>query len=371
MTPWSQFLITPRSAVRRYAVAILLALSSLAGISLIQRIDGAPVPSLALLAVILSAVYGGRGPALLSAAISSIGIDLLFVEPVGLVLDSWSSVIRTAIYFVVGLLSGWLTASLKSAYRALFAEYQKRDLEKSARENVLAVVSHDLRSPLATILMNCNLVERMSAAKKPLQDASRQLASIHVAARRMNRLIDDLLDADRIERGRFHTVADEHSAASLLAEAVDSIRSSAERKRITILVRETSPDLVVYCDRDRIVQVLVNLLGNAIKFSSEDDSVELEALQEGQQVRFAVRDHGIGISRDDQAHLFDRYWQATETAYKGTGLGLFICKGIVAAHGGRIRVESELGLGSRFVFSLPASERAFRALAGPRQPEAA
>ena len=112
----------------------------------------------------------------------------------------------------------------------------------------------------------------------------------------------------------------------------------------------------VYCDRDRILQVLSNLVGNATKATAEGGHITLRVEARGHELLFAVSDDGPGISEEDVKHLFERYWRSGEAEYKGTGLGLAIARGIVSAHGGRIWVESELGHGATFLFTVPAAD---------------
>jgi len=111
----------------------------------------------------------------------------------------------------------------------------------------------------------------------------------------------------------------------------------------------------VLADPDRLFQVFSNLIGNAIKFTPEQGRIELRVVQRGDWLEFSVSDTGPGITIEDQAHLFDRFWQSRQHRHQGTGLGLYICRGIVEAHGGRIWVESEPGKGSTFRFTLPAA----------------
>jgi signal transduction histidine kinase len=120
------------------------------------------------------------------------------------------------------------------------------------------------------------------------------------------------------------------------------------------LKSELPTDLyAVFVDRHRILQVFANLIGNAIKFTPSGGTITVRAEQFEEDIQFSVEDTGPGIPKEEIPHLFDRFWQARKTARLGTGLGLFIVKGIVEGHGGRIWVESELGVGSRFHFTLP------------------
>jgi signal transduction histidine kinase len=169
----------------------------------------------------------------------------------------------------------------------------------------------------------------------------------------MNRLIGDLLDVMRIDAGRLSLELEELSVSSVLAVAEESVRYLAAERDITVEIGHAAGQLHVRGDRGRLVQVLGNLLGNAIKFSPVGGLVRLGVSRDGDRVVFEVADQGPGISYRDQEHLFDRYWQARSSDRRGVGLGLAIARGIVEAHGGRLWVDSEVGRGSRFSFTIP------------------
>jgi signal transduction histidine kinase len=176
------------------------------------------------------------------------------------------------------------------------------------------------------------------------------------SADRANRLIRDLLDAARIEDGKLPIEPRRADPASLIRETVELLLPQAADKPLRLEV-DAPDDLPAVCaDRDRTLQVLTNLVGNAVKFTPAGGRVVARAAADASsEVRFTITDTGPGLSADELSHLFDRYWQAKKTAKLGTGLGLVIAKGIVEAHGGRIWAESEPGRGSTFHFTLPAA----------------
>lgn len=217
------------------------------------------------------------------------------------------------------------------------------------REEVLAVVSHDLRNPLNAIVVGASVLEQKLA-----HDPSRKtLETILRAATRMTHLLGSLLDIASLRAGRLAIDRAPHDLDALVAEAIQVAEPLATEKGIRV---ERSPILegvVISCDRERLLQVFSNLLGNAIKFGRERDVVRVHADATDAEVRFTVEDTGPGISAEELPHLFEPYWSAARHASKGTGLGLFIAKGIVEAHGGRIWAESEAGAGATFRFVLP------------------
>lgn len=228
--------------------------------------------------------------------------------------------------------------------------YAQAEQARRAREDLLAVVSHDLRNPLSAVELQAQLLERTDGDR-----VRAQAGAIRRAAERMRHLIGDLLDAAQLEAGRFAVERRPAPPAQLARDAHELFAPLAERKklRLTSVVAAELPP--ISCDREAVLRVLSNLLGNAVKFTPEGGRVTISAALEGDAVRFAVTDTGPGIPPDQIAHLFDRYWQA-RTGRAGVGLGLYIAKGIVDAHGGAIDVESSLGAGSTFSFTIPVAE---------------
>lgn len=232
--------------------------------------------------------------------------------------------------------------------------YEKARLATRARDDVLAVVSHDLRNPVHAIAMAASFTLELLPTGTGEDDMARsQVETIQRAATRAGALIRDLLDLTRIESGRL-TLDPAHTApAELVADALEETRPLARDKDVQIGADVASgmPSLMV--DRSRMGQVFSNVLGNAVKFTPAGGRVQVRAACAGQEVRFTVRDSGPGIPEEHLPFVFNRYWQAPETQSLGTGLGLYIAKGIVEAHGGRMWVESEAGEGAEFGWSIP------------------
>ncbi|HSU13771.1 GAF domain-containing sensor histidine kinase [Longimicrobium sp.] len=235
-----------------------------------------------------------------------------------------------------------------------------------ARDEVLRVVSHDLRNPINTVGQGASYL--LEEASPELRDGvfGRTLRTILRSTGRANRMIDDLLDISRIEAGRLAIDPAPEAVGPIVREAIETHRGTAEEQGIEIGFRLDEPLPPVMADRDRVLQVLGNLLGNALKFTPAGGRVEVGACAEGDEVRWWVEDSGPGIPPEHLPHLFDRFWQARRSDRRGLGLGLAIVKGMVEAHGGRVWAESEPGRGSRFQFTLPAaaSSSTIRAEAG-------
>lgn len=242
----------------------------------------------------------------------------------------------------------------------------------SAREQILGIVSHDLRSPLNVISASAQLLQMLPSDARKEKEEDRLQAIIR-SAERMNRLIGDLLDVSRIEVGRFSVERAPVDVAALLKEACAEFRTRAGEASLEFECEgeESLQSLPkVSADRDRIFQVLENLVGNAIKFTPEGGQIILRVEPRDEDVVFSVSDTGPGIAEEDLEHLFDPYWRSKEAAEAGAGLGLSISRGIVQAHGGRIWAESEVGKGSTFHFTIPVAETESRGASPDTIPQA-
>jgi PAS domain S-box-containing protein len=238
--------------------------------------------------------------------------------------------------------------------RLLEAERLARERAEAAsrlREDLVAIVSHDLRNPLSSIAMSVSLL-RMTLPPEALMNANKQLEIVARSAERMKRLISDLLDIASIDAGGMSVSVEPQSMGALLADAVEMLQPVAADKSIRIELGDTPESLMVSADKERIIQVLSNLIGNAIKFTHAGGLISVSAQRNDEVVRVMVSDTGQGISDEQMPHLFDRYWQAKRDGRLGIGLGLTIAKGIVEAHGGRIWAESVPGRGTTFSFTL-------------------
>ena len=226
--------------------------------------------------------------------------------------------------------------------------------EAAAREQVLSIVSHDLRNPLSAVSM----LSRRLAENPPSEHECRTIGN-HILASVdwMNRLMEDLLDAASIDAGKLSVVMEPQSTGPIVESVMTMLVEQAASQGLTLKSEMPPAAPWVRCDASRVIQVLGNLCGNALKFTPSGGVVTLSARQEGEEVTFSVRDSGVGIPSGDLPHVFDRFWHADRNAKKrGTGLGLAIAHGIVRAHGGRIWVESTVGQGSEFLFTLPRVE---------------
>jgi signal transduction histidine kinase len=177
--------------------------------------------------------------------------------------------------------------------------------------------------------------------------------TITLAVARMERLLSDLLDVARIESGTLRIVRRQHDVGSLLLEIFQSYQPMFSDRDITFTVNTPADRIMASFDYDRIVQVVSNLLGNAMKFTPGGGAVVLDVERQAEQVAFALRDGGPGIPQSALPHIFKRFWKIDSDARRGLGLGLHICEKIMQAHGGQIWAESDVGNGATFRFTLP------------------
>jgi signal transduction histidine kinase len=236
--------------------------------------------------------------------------------------------------------------------------YEEAQRATRARDDVLAIVSHDLRNPINTIQMSTSfLLDVLNDPAAKDVPVIAQLQVMQRATRRANALIQDLLDVSRIDAGTLAVATTAIDASLLIRDAVLELEPLVVGKHLVFEHEWTGPDLLVAADRSRIGQIFSNLVGNAIKFTKAGGTVRIEGRRYGDMAEFDVVDTGAGIPAEHVPHLFDRFWQASQTSRSGAGLGLFIVKGIVDAHGGSITVESAPGQGTRFRVSLPSALR--------------
>jgi len=253
--------------------------------------------------------------------------------------------------------AGDLEAASDLQRRAIEVDLERRFLSEQravrVRDDLLAVVSHDLRSPLGSILLHAEamLRERRTDPERNAADLRDGAKRIKRTAGHMKYMTDDLLDLGSIEARRFAPRLQPVESRGLIEEAVQIASPMADAKRIS-LAAELIDTPRLEADPERLLRVLSNLLGNAIKFTPEGGKIAVRAELRGDALSVAVADTGPGIPADDLPHIFERYWKAAATRSPGAGLGLYIAAGIIEAHGGKIWAESPAG-GARFTFTLP------------------
>ena len=239
--------------------------------------------------------------------------------------------------------------------RYLLTERARSDVLISNRDDFMGIASHDLRNLLGGIVMSAKAIARCvpenEEGKKILVETNR----LQRYTARMNRLIGDLVDVARINAGKLDVVPERNDAAKLIAEAIDTFESAASDSGITIEAKLIQQYLPAEFDYDRMLQVLANLITNAIKFTFTGGRIVVCGERTGVELRVSVSDTGCGIPDHMLTAVFERFWQVGRDDQRGLGLGLNISKCIVEAHSGRIWAESKEGEGSTFSFTMPAA----------------
>jgi signal transduction histidine kinase len=236
---------------------------------------------------------------------------------------------------------------------SLASERRASDAAIGARDDFLGMVSHDVRSLLAAIDAQAAIIEEGAARQPQTAPFAKRATSIQRFVTQMTRLVGDLTDYVSIEAGRLGVHVEPHDASHLVRETLEVFQGPAAARGISLSARVADDVLLATFDHERILQVLGNLVANAIRFNEEGGTVDVEVRANDEEVVFSVCDSGIGIPPDVLPHIFERFHQATTNDRRGLGLGLYIARCIVEAHGGRISASSTVGEGSVFTFTLP------------------
>jgi signal transduction histidine kinase len=340
---------------------------------MIPLLGSAKVPFIACYTVLIlvSAALGGFWPGVLCTLLCAAGV-VYWLEPHGTFnIKDPSEVLGAGVLVLNGVIVSAISERMHRAMRferkarvlaeqTARAEQAVREATQQAleagvaaqksRDEMLGLVAHDLRDPLGVIDMNVGLIEKLAG---PGEQVRQRAAVVHRTVKRMSRLVGALLDSSQLIAGELSIELDVHSMEALLAETVEEHQLEAKIKAIQ-LDHESPRDLpMVLCDRDRVLQVLSNLVSNAVRFTPSGGRIQLRASSFDGLVRVSVSDTGVGISAGMLPHVFERYSRDRREKGGRTGLGLSVAKFVVERHGGTIEVESKEGAGSTFSFTLP------------------
>jgi len=237
----------------------------------------------------------------------------------------------------------------------LLTERARSDDAVAHRDDFLGMVAHDVRNLLNAVVLNLELLRQAEGGDEPAPPVSAAANRIRRNVARMNRLIGDLVDVTSIDAGKLAMAPIQGDAAALVAEATETFQPAALEKGVSLSAEVPAGPLLAGFDHDRMLQVLANLISNAIKFTPSGGKVKVRVEAGRGGLRFCVSDTGMGIPASMLKAIFERFWQVGKNDRKGQGLGLYISKCIVEAHRGRIWAESKAGTGSQLYFTLPLS----------------
>jgi signal transduction histidine kinase len=238
--------------------------------------------------------------------------------------------------------------------RYLLTERARSDVAVANRDDFLSIVAHDLRDLLGGVVLSATLLSKMGSESEEGKRTLAETKRIQRYAARMNRLIGDLVDIASIDAGKLSITCTPGDAAVLIAEAADTFQAAASEKGISLRLETVERPLAAAFDHDRMMQVLANIISNSLKFTPAGGQISVRGERAGNELRFSVTDTGPGIPDNSLEVIFERFWQVGKNDRRGLGLGLYLSRCIVEAHGGKIRAESTLGEGSAFSFTLPA-----------------
>ncbi len=353
---WEKFFSKNISKSSKFMISFGVAILGFLVVALLFKQCGVYYPSVIVFAIILISLYSGLFFGCVFTLVLCILADYYFVSPVGQVLSSVEGTQYFVILVIIGFTTSFLIASLRLSFRRTLIAKQEAQNAVLARDRMIGVISHELKNPLTALGTGVEIIKRILPQDPQLDRVRILVDRLEPSTQRMERLISDLLDVTRLEAKALKLEIGLRDLEKIIKEIVQSVEADAQEKRVQLSSELQSDCRAVLCDSERTGQVLLNLVSNAIKFTNAGGKIHVYAEKINGRVEVRVADTGRGISKENLSHVFDRFWQAQDTAYQGTGLGLAIAKGIVEGQGGSIWVESRVGKGSVFCFTLPTAE---------------
>jgi two-component system, OmpR family, sensor histidine kinase KdpD len=304
-----------------------------------------------LLGVLLAGMVLSRGPVLLVAALSALSWNFLFIPPLfTLHIAKLEDALTFATYFIIAITVGSLTAQLK-AREHLAAQVQLAQESERLRKTLLDCVSHELKTPLAAIGAASQELSRLSANIHDSQVLKELADEIRAGSRRLNRVVDNLLDMNRLESGVIRPKREWCDIHELLQSAIDIERESINGREVRLDVPKEVPLALV--DHTLIEQAVAKLLANAGAHTPAQLPIEIDAEYANDHLVISVADRGTGIPSEAMERLFEKFYRGDNRKAGGLGLGLSIARGLIEAHGGKLTVENRDGGGARFTIRLP------------------
>jgi two-component system sensor histidine kinase KdpD len=314
-------------------------------------ISYAAISLIYLLGVLLAGMILSRGPVLLAATLSAVSWNFLFIPPrFTLHIDKLEDALTFMTYFVIALTVGGLTAQLK-AREHLAAQVQLAKNSERLRKTLLDCVSHELKTPLAAIGAASQELLRLAANGQDAQMLKELAGEIHDGSHRLNRVVNNLLDMNRLESGVVQPNREWCDVRELLQSAIESERESTGGREIRLDVPENTPLALI--DHLLMEQAVAKLLANAGSHTPSRLPIEVDGECGNGRLRICVSDRGPGLSTEVGERIFEKFYRGDGRRPGGLGLGLAIARGFVEAHGGKLTAENRDGGGARFIIDIP------------------
>ena len=349
----------PLRRAARYGVALGFALLAVLLVAAFSAPAGRAFFFAAFPPILLAGLVAGTGPGLVATLACRAAFGLQFLDPRHAVVSSPDprDAIRVAGFTGSAALIAWVGGALRAALARERRERERataagRELARAEeyRADLVRMLSHDVRTPLTVLVNQAFLLRRRATTPEVVRSAD----IVATSARRIAGMIDDLVDALHVEAGALSLATRAIDFAAFAGELKDRLAATLPVERVQVAPAPGLPS--IEADPERLERIVVNLLVNALKYAPAGTPVRLEARPRDREVLITVRDEGPGIAPEDLPRIFDRFYRSAEArGTDGLGLGLYICRKLVDAHGGRIWVESERGEGSAFHVALPAA----------------
>jgi two-component system, OmpR family, sensor histidine kinase KdpD len=338
--------------LKQYIAAVVGVVALTIGCWLLTPLTGyAAISLIYLLGVLLSGMVLSRGPVLLVATLSALSWNFLFIPPrFTLHIDKLEDALTFMTYFVIALTVGGLTAQLK-AREHLAAQVQLAKNSERLRKTLLDCVSHELKTPLAAIGAASQELLRLAADGQDARMLKELAGEIHDGSHRLNRVVNNLLDMNRLESGVVQPNREWCDVRELLQSAIESERESIDGREVRLDVPENTPLALI--DHLLMEQAVAKLLANAGSHTPARLPIEVDAECKDGQLLISVSDRGPGFSSELSDRVFEKFYRGDGRRAGGLGLGLAIARGFVEAHGGKITAENRDGGGARFIINLP------------------
>lgn len=293
---------------------------------------------------------------LLSSVLSAIAADYFFIGPAGSIQVDFHFIVRATVFLGTSVGANLLVGTLRRSYIDSVASGRAAEQANHEKDELMAILAHDLRSPLTSVLLSLQMIERALPSSADSQQVLKHCLRAKESCQRLNSLVLDLLDSSKVEHKGLPIQRENCDLTALIAALGTELKIQAVQAGILFEFSAGNTETFAFCDRNRMTQLVTNLVSNAFKFTPKGGRVSLTLDHEPGFARITVADTGQGMSENQLTHMFERFWQAKRTGRTGVGLGLYIVKAIVDAHRGHIEVTSQPGQGTTFVVEIPLGD---------------